>query len=401
MFETYLYSDEWNQEERDNLIKKTVYYMERKDLPQNIMKPHTLVYGDNGVCTGYTYRKPEENLISLRDLFQPENLKIYHINQHILFKIAENVLNLLEALDKNEIFPGFMDLSYIYVPKNHPERIIYVFHPEYFQAGTIPSSYPWYASDIKLFEEEFELFDQDKQRKADGKLIYKILTASSKGNAKIPPNQQNQETSWEFWNLLSKEQKDYFKELATLNVDYKDIRILLESKNDREEVSEDGKTIRKEKAYALITVLRQAEKSVHDVSRELYLLQEKLELHPDLDFDQGFVLGNKHPFTRPFRHYSKDYRSQLGHVISDYSFGEAILIAVEMLEAALKKEERPSYIFFILDGEIRNDKIFHIALKRMEMLTEIWYTKLVLMPVDEFRGEGYHLLKDLCMKGNK
>jgi len=72
-----------------------------------------------------------------------------------------------------------------------------------------------------------------------------------------------------------------------------------------------------------------------------------------------------------------------------------------MMDAALKREERPSFLFILLDGEIKNDKIFHIALKRLEKLKENWYTKLVLVPTGQWKGEGYQLLKNICMKGNK
>ena len=404
MFETYLFSDEWNQEEKDNLIKKTVYYMERTDLPEQVVKPHALVYGDDGKCKGYTYRKPFYDMISMKELFQPDNMNVYSMNQKILFQIAKNVLDLTERLHVLEIYPGLIDLSHLYVPVNQPDKSVLLFHPELFQAGEIAASCHWYPSDEKLFEEEFELFDEEKQRIADWKLIYKILTASAKGNAKIPPNQKHQDHSWMYWSLLSDEWKEYFLNLGHEKINDKNLRhmLCLEIEKDcktEERVTEEH--IQKEKAYALITILRHGDKAIHDISRELYLLQERLENHKSLDFAQGFVLGNKHPYTKEFRHYPKEYRSQLGHVINDYSFGETMIIAAEMMENALKKENRPSILFLLVDGEIRNDKIFHIAIKRLEKMTENWYTKLVLVPTEEFKGEGYQRLKELCMKGNK
>jgi len=413
MFETYLFSDEWNQEEKDNLIKKTAYYMERMDLPEQIIKPHALIYGEDGKCMGYSYYKPPCELISLKKLFQTEFMNQYQIGVRQLFDIAGNGLKLLEKLNSMDIFPGFIDLSFLYVPVENPGKTIYLFHPEMFQAGNLPSSYPWYPSDGRLYQDEFELFDREKQGRADGKLIYKILTASSKGNAKVPPNGKNQETSFFYWNLLSREWKDYFLSLAEKNVSYEQLENMIQKFYEKESAKtasleranglekKEQKQPAKKKAYALITILRQAEKSIQDVSRELYLLQEKLESHPDLSFDQGFVLGNRHVFKKEFRHYEKEYRSQLGHVILDYSYGEALIMAVEMMEAALKREERPSFLFILLDGEIKNDKIFHIALKRLEKLKENWYTKLVLVPTGQWKGEGYQLLKNICMKGNK
>lgn len=413
MFETYLYSDEWNQEEKDNLIKKTVYYMEMSNLPEQIIKPQELIYGKEGKCIGYSYRKPDRDLISLKNLFQPDSMKQYHVEQSKLFEIGRQVLGLLRHLEKLDIYPGFIDLSYLYVSANLDDSNLYLFHPEMFQAGKIPSSYPWYPSDEKLFDEAFELFDKEKQLRADGKLMYKILTASSKGNAKIPPNPKNQEMSWNFWNLLSKEWKELFLNLKNKGISYEKMEEETNQYFEKQRLKtvpmerpEKDKNITdtdnvKEKAYALITILRQADKSIQEISRELYLLQEKLELHPQFHFAQGFVLGNKHPFSKSFRFYPKEYRSQLGHVISEYSFGEALIIASETLDEALKRDERPSYLFILLDGEIKNDKMFHIALKRLEMLKENWYTKLVLVPIGQLKGEGYQLLNHLCMKGNK
>lgn len=412
MFKTYYYSDEWNQEEKENLIKKTVYFMEKQNLPDQVIKPHGLLYGEDGICIGYSYRKPVYPTISLKDLFQPENLNKYHIDKQVLLHIAENILILLEELSLAEIYPGFIELSYLHVREDQPEKTVLIYNPEMFQAETMPPSYHWYPSDGKLFEEDFELFDSAHQIIADAKLIYKILTASSKGNAKIPPNQNSQEVSWLFWNRLSRKWKDFFTELDKQQIDYEILRSMLRESFEENletegiserKISEDVNYVdeKKENAYALITVLHQAEHTIQDISRELYLLQDKLEIHPYLNFAQGFVLGNKHPFTREFQFYPQGYRSQLGHVISEYSFGEALIIASEMMESALKKEVRPSFLFIILDGEIRNDKIFHIAIKRLEKLTEIWYTRIVLLPADELKGEGYHILKELTRKGYK
>ncbi len=391
MYAAHFYSDEWNQEERDNLINKTSWFMKQEDLPEQLIKPISFIYGPDEKCVGYHYLKPSVEVIALKELFQPDNLNRYKIDSSILGCIAKNVLDLLVELSLKKIYPGFIDLSCLYVPVSKVDQSVYLYEPELFQVGNIPSSYHWYPSDSKLYQEEFELFDEERQKKADGKLLYKILTAASKGNAKIPPNESNQENSWVYWSLLSKGWKECFLNLGHRTISYEELRNLFLT----------GEEKPKEKAYALITILRQAEKSVHEMSRELYLLQEKLESHPELSFEQGFVLGNKHPFVRPFREYKKEYRSQLGHVISDYSYGETLLIASEMMEEALIKEERPSVVFIFLDGEIKNDKIFHISLKRLAMLKEKWYTKLVLVPIGNLKGEGYQQLKDICMKGNK
>lgn len=406
MLETCYFSDEWNQEEKDNLIKKTIYYMEYENLPSFIMKPEQLIYDEAGHCVGYSYQMPSFACLTLKEVFQPENVEKYHLCSEELLSLAEKVLGMLKELAIRDIYPGFLTLDHILVDKEEPWKRTLISNPEYFQVGSIPSSHPWYPSDSRLFEEEFELFDAQRQKRADGKLIYKLMTAASKGNAKIPPNQKAQDYSWMFWNILSREWKDFFLSLPERDIAYEEIEALirdsLEEENSSTECDVDfQKVSQKKKAYALIVVLRQADKSVHDISRELYLLQEKLELHPQLDFDQGFVLGNKHPFIREFRHYPHEFRSQLGHVIAEYSFGEALILSAEMMETALRKEERPSFLCILIDGEIKNDKLFQTGLKKLEKLTENWYTKLILFPASELKGEGYQKLNDLCMKGNQ
>ena len=75
--------------------------------------------------------------------------------------------------------------------------------------------------------------------------------------------------------------------------------------------------------------------------------------------------------------------------------------AMKGLNEALKREERPSVLYILLDGEIKNDKTFQISLKRLESLSKICYTRLVLIPIGHLRGEGYQLLSKICMKGNQ
>ena len=198
--------------------------MERRDLPNQIVKPQELVYGEGGTCIGYTYRKPKEDLISLKALFQPKCMEEKQLNQTMLFQIGFHVLELILKLSHMGIYPGLIDLSYLFVSKERLNKEVYLFHPEMFQAETIPSSYPWYPKDMALYEDEFDLFDREKQAVADAKLLYKILTASSKGNVKIPPNPHNKDDSYLYWNLLSREWKEYFLALGTCKVEYEDLK---------------------------------------------------------------------------------------------------------------------------------------------------------------------------------
>lgn len=419
MLASFYFSEEWDLEEKNFIVQKTIYYMKKDDLPDFVQKPERFLYGEDGACIGYSYQKPEGTYLSLKELFQPEQMRQFHIDSSFLLQLAEKIWHMMQILEKKEIYSGFLGLDYIMVDPNEPFHRIWIKNPELFQAGELPSSHVWYPSDAKLFEDEFELFTAKSQRLADAKLIYKILTASVKGNAKIPPNPKMSEDSWMFWNILSKEWKDFFVHLAEEEMIYEKMEEMFAHAMNEEGSFDPGKrnttsadekkTVdiceknreewEKKKAYAMILLLRQAEKSSHDISRQLYLLQEKLEADPKLDYEQAFVLGDRHVYLRPFSYYPKEYRSQLPQMVAEYSFGEAMILSADLLESALKREERPSALYILLDGEIKNDKIFQIGLKKLEKLTKNWYTKLVLFSVSELRGEGYQKLEDLCRKG--
>lgn len=385
----YYFSEEFNIEEKEILAKKAKWCIEHAaDFPAEVILDG---------CPDFPY-------ITLKELFCKENIEKYHVDGHLLLCIAKKVLYIMAELSEKGIYAGFLGLESILVHAVKPSKAVAIAHPEYFQVEDMPSSYPWYPSDSRLFEEEFELFDAVSQKKADAKLIYKILTACEKGNAKIPPNSKTQEFSYLFWNILSREWKDYFLDLPEKEVDYRELMEMIDDSIEEEKAhmgmelryvtDEDGVPVgydngERASTYAAIVVLREAEATAHGVSRELYLLQEKIELHPCYEFEQAFILGDKHPFVRGFRKYPYEYRSQLAHSIRSYSFGETLLVGAEVLKKALLSEERPSVLFVLLDGEIKNDAMFQAALEHLRELKIKWQTEIKVLPVREFKGEGY------------
>lgn len=413
MEEIYYFSPEFDENERKMLEEKAEYFMKNQEnLPVEVVKPKKLVYNEDSLCVGYLGEGPDFPYITLKELFSKDNIEKYHVDGHLLLSIAKKVLYLMSELWEKEIYAGLLGLDSILVPKEKPKKAVWIAHPEYFQVGEIPSSHPWYPSDSKLFSEEFELFDRETQKKADAKLLYKILTACEKGNGKIPPNSKTQEYSYLFWNILSREWKDYFLALPEKTVDYRELTDML-SRSIQEEksyMSPEEKRVTEEKesfaeremdkisAYSAIVILREAEKSAHDISRYLYLLQEKLEEHPNYSFEQAFIMGDKHPFVREFRQYPRGFRAQLAHAIHSYSFGEVLLMGAEVLEQALKEKEKPAILFVLLDGEIKNDAMFRGSLEKLEGLKEHWNVQMQLIPVKEFHGEGYLKLSELCKK---
>ena len=406
---SYYFPTEYDEAKREQIMKKAVWFYEKNDLPKEIVKPKSFLYDEFGKVSGYIYEQPESLTLSLKELFSPYYISKYHVDGKMLFSLAKKILILMSELSAREIYAGFIGLDSILVHRDRPGKEIAILHPENFQVENIPSEYPWYPSDSLLFHDDFELFDEEKQKKADAKLIYKILTVSEKNNAKIPPNSKTQEYSFLFWNILSREWKDYFLSLGDICPEYKDlldrINESLEEESfytapEEKRITKEGissfEKPEKETAYAAITILREAEKSAHDVSRELYLLQEKLEQHPHYEFLQAFILGDKHPFVRGFKKYENGFRSQLAHSIQEYSYGETLMIAAEMLEEALQRKEQPAALFVILDGEIKRDSMFLAALKRLEELKERGNTEIMVIPVREFRGEGYRKLLEIC-----
>lgn len=399
----YFFPEDLEQEEKKLLIQKTEYYRDRESLPKEIIKPVKLLYKEEENCVGYCFQKPDFPFLSLKELFQKEKMEQYHVDGHLLFSIAKKVLYILTDLAEEKIYPGFIDLSHILVHEKRPDKAVAICHPEYFQAGSLPSTYPWYPSDIRLFGGEVDLFDEVTQKKADAKLLYKILTVCEKGNAKIPPNPRNQELSYVFFNILSREWKDFFLNLESCEVKYENMMELLSQSIEEEKyyTNPDDRKMTEEvilpkrekgdlkKAYASIVVLREAGKSAHDISRQLILLQEHLEEDTYYDYEQAFVLGDKHPFARNFSSYPEGFRSQLAHKINSYSFGEALLIGCEMTDQALKQKKQPAFFFVLLDGEILNDAMFRYSLKKLEELKEDQSVKIYILSTREHRGEGY------------
>lgn len=409
MLGQYFFSEDLEIEEKQLLVQKTEYYRDRESLPREIIKPVELLYDEENNCIGYSFEEPDFPCLSLKQLFQKEKTEQYHIDGHLLFSIAKKVLYILMDLAAEGIYPGLIDLSSILVHEKRPDKAVAICHVEHFQAGELPSTYSWYPSDIRLFGEEIDVFDEITQKKADAKLIYKILTVCGKGNAKIPPNPRNQELSYVFWNILSREWKDFFLNLDSEEVKYEHMMELLSESIEEEKyyTDPDDRKMTEEvvlpkrsqsplqKAYATIIVLREAGKSAHDISRQLYLLQENLEEDKYYEYEQAFVLGDKHPFAREFASYPEGFRSQLAHQIHSYSFGEALLIGCEMTAQVLEQKKQPAFLFVLVDGEILNDAIYQYSLKKLEELKEEQDVKVFVLPAREHRGEGYGKLLEV------
>ena len=91
----------------------------------------------------------------------------------------------------------------------------------------------------------------------------------------------------------------------------------------------------------------------------------------------AFVFGNGAVQVKKFQRYLKDFRCQFPQVIRDYSAGEALIIGTDLLqekkeELLLKNkgEKQQFYLYILMDGRIKNDQLFQIALTKHKKVRE-------------------------------
>ncbi|MGN0465003.1 MAG: hypothetical protein ACI4F9_01470 [Lachnospiraceae bacterium] len=361
--------------------------------------------GEDSYTVGYTCEKLPFEGITLNQIFQKENIEKYHIDIGILYEIAIHLMEILKDLAMDDIYPGLLDLGSIVVPKENPTLDMKIIHVERFQYLRYEQSFPWYPCDERIFDEEVVLFHELTQWKANIKLLYKVLVAAEKENIKIPPRD-----SWEystiFWNILSPSWKERFLSIQTEEkIEYREViselkQILVEEKKyDRTNIGkiEEEKEAeqRREEMRTIFVLLRGEEQSLKEISKELYLLMEKLEEDNEYRRKLSFVYGNKYIYAREFSYYKKGFRVQLQNKIKNYSFGEAILIAADLMEEELKKEEAKAEFYILVDGKIRKDAMFLYAVEKLKKLLENNKIQLSIIPIRECEGEAYGMLKRL------
>lgn len=341
--------------------------------------------------------------ISLKTLFEREKMDEYHVDCLVLYRIALGVLYIMERLWSLHILPGLYDLKDFYVDM-HSGYQIYLLHPERFQMLQFEQDYEWYPEDERVFG-DLVLFDEDSQRKADTRLLYKILVASVKGNVKVPPKDTRADYSSLFYKTLSPELKDIF--LKEEDISHEQCKALLEdaialeresARKVRERQNEWAKKMVDEPMmdepmhgqrvcsdpgevrsciYSMFVLLRTETANSGRISKMLYQEQDKLELETGLSIHnslQAFVYGNGFVRVRDFRLYPEGFRIQCEQSIRDYSSAEAIVIACELVENVMKQivdESAVFRVYLITDGRLKNDQIFQYALGRLEKLKKL------------------------------
>lgn len=361
--------------------------------------------------------------ISVKSLFARKQMDHYHVDSLILKKIAMQVLHILRQLSECHIYPGIIDLQDLYVDMNNSQYGAVLLHPEKFQLLTFEQDYEWYPEDERIFGDAV-LFDEKLQQIADNRLIYKILVASARGNVKVPPLKTEADYSELFYNILSEEWKQIFerREICSyeklqqlledsIQIEEEFARMTKESLDEKSEQKKQEKTEKfqtkkesEEEQFALFVILRTELDNSQKISKMLYLLQDELELENTLlghSCQQAFVFGNGAVQVKKFQRYHKDFRCQFPQVIRDYSAGEALIIGTDLLqekkeELLLKNkgEKQQFYLYILMDGRIKNDQLFQIALTKLKKVREEG-VELKLRMVDNIYCEACQKLKDV------
>lgn len=361
--------------------------------------------------------------IPVKSLFARKQMDHYHVDSLILKKIAMQVLHILRQLSECHIYPGIIDLQDLYVDMNNSQYGVVLLHPEKFQLLTFEQDYEWYPEDERIFGDAV-LFDEKMQQIADNRLIYKILVASARGNVKVPPLKTEADYSELFYNILSEEWKQIFerRELCSyeklqqlledsIQIEEEFARMTKESLDEKSEQKKQEKTEKfqtkkesEEEQFALFVILRTELDNSQKISKMLYLLQDELELENTLlghSCQQAFVFGNGAVQVKKFQRYHKDFRCQFPQVIREYSAGEALIIGTDLLqekkeELLLKNkgEKQQFYLYILMDGRIKNDQLFQIALTKLKKVREEG-VELKLRMVDNIYCEACQKLKDV------
>lgn len=333
--------------------------------------------------------------ISLKRLFTRKQMDENHVDCLILYRIADGVLHILMKLSEKGIHPGLIETGDFYVELLPGGVQVYLTHPEKFQLLNFEQDYEWYPEDERLFG-DLELFDADAQRRADVRLIYKILVASSKGNVKMPPKFTEADYSELFYKALPDEWKQLFAEQP--DCDYAVMERLLRqciemeesfAREAREKFSEKAQKKLDEqeqmlaeqsgadkgrtgkRMFSAIVLLRTELDDCRIMSRMLYQLQDELETEAELarwEWQQAFVFGNGSIAVKEFASYPLGFRCQCEQEIKDYSAGEALIIAANLMEEIMRRHGQSNIfrMYALADGRLKNDRVFQAALSMLK-----------------------------------
>lgn len=383
--------------------------------------------------------------LSLKQLFTRKQMDENHVDCLILYRIAAGALHILEELSRRGICPGLIEIGDFYAELLPGSVQVYLTHPEKFQLLHYEQDYEWYPEDERLFG-ELELFDKDAQLRADVRLLYKILVASAKGNVKMPPKYTEADYSELFYKALPDEWKELFQERP--DCDYATMKEMLRqciameesfARAARERLDEKAqKKLEEEERlsavnggqeerqgkktlFSMIVLLRTELEDSRIMSRMLYQLQDELETETSLsqwEWRQAFVFGNGNIAVKEFAIYEPGFRCQCEQEIKDYSAGEALIIAANLMGEAMRghqagsphrgrhekggavpeQQEHIFRMYALADGRLKNDRVFQAALSMLNDCQRQGMEFYLLMGEDS-RCEACQKLDQLMQEG--
>lgn len=368
--------------------------------------------------------------LSFKRLFTRKEMDENHVDCLILYRIAGGVVHILKELQKRGVCPGLIEIGDFYAELMTGGVRVYLIHPEKFQLLHYEQDYEWYPEDERLFG-DVELFDEKTQKKANVRLIYKILVASTRGNVKIPPKFTEADYSELFYKALPEEWKQLFANQPDCDLETME-QLLVQCIHMEETFAREAKERLNEKAqkkveeqassaqpdgqgdtagagrtlYSMIVLLRTELEDARIMSRMVYQLQDALETETELshlEWQQAFVFGNGSIAVTEFAAHPAGFRCQCEQEIKDYSAGEALLIGAALMEEKMRqqpdgwsqKQCRNLFRMYVLaDGRLKNDRIFRAALPKLFACQQHGMEFYVLAAEDS-RCEACQSLKNL------
>ncbi|MCI6858667.1 MAG: hypothetical protein MR867_05185 [Eubacterium sp.] len=346
--------------------------------------------------------KLPSSAIPVKVLFEREQMDHYHVDALILKKIALQVLKILAGLSEKQIYPGLIGPEDIYVDMDSSRYNVFLLHPEKFQLLDFEQDFEWYPEDERIFGDKL-LFDEQDQKIADNRLMYKLLTASSRGNVKIPPGKTQSDYSELFYNIMPEEWKNMFADRKPCEYDRWKVMLAqsirteenfeqitrknLEEK-EQEKEKKQAERLQKKKGkgagveqFDLFVILRTELEHTGKISRLLYLLQDEIETENRIlgrCYQQAFVYGNGCVEVKEFAPRPEGFRCQFPQSIREYSAGEALIISADLVEEKIRElsreeketEKKEICLYILTDGRIENDKIFQTGVSKLKQLRE-------------------------------
>ena len=304
--------------------------------------------------------------LTLRKLFSREEMDKRHIDDAILKKIAENVLQILRALSQREITPGLIGTENLYVDLSDPSFPVYLCDPERFQLEQEEQEYDWYPEDERLFGDQM-LFDRDRQLLADNRLITRIMIGAARGNLKFPVKKSDRDYAHLFYRILPETWKEHMEN--NMPFSYEE---LFKDSSEKKGLYRD--CIKEKEWFCLFLLLRTERTNCLGISKGLDTVMEEVEEETqgeNICLKQAFVYGDDTVLVKEFDQYVQGFRLCFDTKAKAVSAGEEMIVAASLMDqlpGGNDGSERRIYV--ILDGKISNDAMFDCGFQKFQEMVQ-------------------------------